>query len=64
MGHVPETITITDNRTGQQVEVPIVNGAVDAKAWSKLLPGVWFLDPSFGSTAATESSIKIGRAHV
>ena len=57
MGHVPETITITDNRTGQQVEVPIVNGAVDAKAWSKLLPGVWFLDPSFGSTAATESSI-------
>ena len=57
MRHVPETITITDNRTGEQVEVPIVNGAVDAKAWSKLLPGVWFLDPSFGSTAATESGI-------
>ena len=44
-----DTITITDNRTGEQVEVPIVNGGVDAKAWSKLLPGVWFFDPSFGA---------------
>ncbi|MEZ5322886.1 MAG: citrate synthase [Microthrixaceae bacterium] len=52
-----ESITITDNRNGDQIEIPIVNGTVDAKAWSKLLPGVWFLDPSFGSTAATESAI-------
>jgi len=54
---VPESITITDNRTGQQVEVPIVNGAVDAKAWAKLMPGTWFFDPSFGATAAAESAI-------
>ena len=54
---MPESITITDNRTGQQVEVPIVNGAVDAKAWAKLMPGTWFFDPSFGATAAAESAI-------
>jgi citrate synthase len=57
MASVADTITITDNRTGEHVEVPIINGAVDAKAWAKLLPGVWFLDPSFSATAATESSI-------
>jgi len=54
---VPDTVTITDNRTGESVEVPIVNGGVDAKAWSKLLPGIWFLDPGFGVTASAESSI-------
>jgi len=54
---VPESITITDNRTGNSVEVPIVDGGVDANAWSKLLPGVWFFDPSFGATASTSSAI-------
>ena len=52
-----ESITITDNRTGESVEVPIVNGAVDASAWKKLMPGTWFLDPAFGTTASTESAI-------
>ena len=52
-----DTITITDNRTGEAVEIPIINGGVDAKAWSKLLPGVWFFDPGFTSTAVAESSI-------
>ena len=52
-----ESITITDNRTGEAVEIPIVNGGVDAKAWKDLLPGVWYLDPAFGSTASTESAI-------
>jgi len=54
---VADTITITDNRTGEAVEIPIINGGVDAKAWSKLLPGVWFFDPGFTSTAVAESSI-------
>ncbi len=54
---VSESITITDNRTGETVEVPIVNGAVDAGAWKKLMPGTWFLDPAFGTTASTESAI-------
>lgn len=51
------TLTITDNRTGESIEVPIENGAVDAAAWKKLLPGTWFLDPAFGTTASTESAI-------
>ncbi len=52
-----ETVTITDNRTGESVEVPIVDGGVDAKAWAKLMPGVWFTDPGFGVTASTTSAI-------
>jgi citrate synthase len=54
---VADSITITDNRSGNTVEVPIVNGGVDAAQWAKLLPGVWFLDPSFSATASTNSSI-------
>ncbi len=52
-----ETVTITDNRTGKSVEVPIKDGGVDAKDWGKLMPGVWFLDPGFSVTASTESTI-------
>jgi citrate synthase len=54
---VADSITITDNRNGNSIEVPLVDGGVDAKQWSKLLPGVWFFDPSFGATASTSSSI-------
>jgi citrate synthase len=54
---VGESITITDNRTGESVEIPIENGAVDAASWKNLLPGTWFLDPAFGTTASTESAI-------
>ncbi|MGA2522116.1 MAG: citrate synthase [Acidimicrobiales bacterium] len=52
-----ESITIIDNRTGNQLEVPIRNGGVAASEWSKLLPGIWFYDPGFTATAACESSI-------
>jgi citrate synthase len=54
---VPESITITDNRTGESVEVPIEDGGVDASAWRKLLPNVWFYDEAFMTTAATRSAI-------
>jgi citrate synthase len=54
---VPETITITDNRNGDSIEIPIVNGGVAASEWSKLLPGIWFFDPAFMATAACESAI-------
>jgi citrate synthase len=54
---VPESITITDNRTGESVEVPIVDGGVDADEWRKLLPNVWFYDEAFMTTAATRSAI-------
>lgn len=52
-----ETVSITDNRTGKTVEIPIQDGAVDAKEWAKLMPGTWFLDPGFSVTASTESKI-------
>ena len=54
---MPESITITDNRTGESVEVPIADGGVDASAWRKLLPNVWFYDEAFMTTAATKSAI-------
>jgi citrate synthase len=54
---VAESVTITDNRTGESVEVPILNGGVDARDWGKLLPGVWFYDPAFSTTAAATSAI-------
>jgi len=54
---VAESITITDNRTGETFELPIVNGGVAANEWSKAVPGVWFYDPAFMYTAACESSI-------
>jgi citrate synthase len=54
---VAESITITDNRSGESLEIPIENGGVSAAQWSKLLPGIWFFDPGFVSTAACESSI-------
>jgi citrate synthase len=54
---VAESVTIVDNRTGEAVEIPIVNGGVDAGEFQKLLPGIWFFDPAFGSTAAASSSI-------
>ncbi len=52
-----ESITITDNRTGESIEIPIVDGGVRADEWAKLLPGIWFYDPAFITTAAAESSI-------
>ena len=52
-----ESITITDNRNGESMEIPLVNGGVSAEEWAKLLPGVWFFDPGFMSTAACESAI-------
>jgi citrate synthase len=52
-----ESITITDNRTGDSVEIPILNGGVNADDWRKLLPGVWFHDEALMTTAMTESAI-------
>jgi citrate synthase len=54
---VTDSVTITDNRTGQSIEIPIVDGGVNATEWSKLLPGIWFYDPGFSTTAECESSI-------
>ena len=52
-----ESVTITDNRTGQSVEVPVVGGGIDMKQIQKLMPGTWILDPGFTGTASTTSAI-------
>jgi citrate synthase len=52
-----DTVTITNNQTGESIEAPIVNGGVDAAAWKKVLPGIWFYDNAFMTTASCESRI-------
>ncbi|HEV2369983.1 MAG TPA: citrate/2-methylcitrate synthase, partial [Acidimicrobiales bacterium] len=52
-----ESVTITDNRSGESIEIPIQNGGVAATDWHKLLPDIWFFDPGFMQTASCASSI-------
>ncbi len=52
-----ESISITDNRTGSTVEIPIEDGGIASKDFLKAVPGVWFYDPGFMATAAAKSSI-------
>ena len=52
-----ESITVTDNRSGEVVEIPIVDGGISADEFRKLLPGVWFHDPAFLTTAVASSAI-------
>jgi len=54
---VADSITIIDNRTGESIEVPILDGGVDSTEWRKLLPGIWFYDPALMTTAVASSSI-------
>ncbi len=56
-----ETVTITDNRTGKQVECPILNGVygapvIDTKALYKEL-GMFTFDPGFVTTSSCRSAI-------
>ena len=52
-----DSVTITDNRTGESLEIPITAGGVDAGQWRSLLGNTWFYDESFTTTAATTSAI-------
>ena len=57
-----DTLTITDNRTGQTYEVPIAEGAIRATALRKIKLdagdfGLLSYDPAFLATAATRSAI-------
>jgi citrate synthase len=54
---VKQSISVTDNRTGETLEIPIENGGVAAHEFSKAVPGVWFYDPGFMATAMAESAI-------
>jgi citrate synthase len=50
-----ETLTITDNRTGRTIEVPIEDGAIHANALREL--ELMSYDPAFRNTASTKSTI-------
>jgi citrate synthase len=54
---VPETITITDNRTGKTVTAPITDGVFPASAVRELDPTLWIYDPAFMQTASCKSAI-------
>lgn len=52
-----DSVTVTDNRTGRSLEIPIKGGGIPSSAWAKLLPGVWFFDPGLTSTSMAASAI-------
>ena len=54
-----ETITITDDRTGKQVTVPIDNGTIPSSALRELDPDLRVYDPAFLSTASCASTITL-----
>jgi citrate synthase len=54
---VPDTITITDDRTGKTVTVPIQGGVFPASAVRELDPSLYIYDPAYMQTAACKSSI-------
>lgn len=54
---MPETITITDDRTGKTVTVPIEGGVFSSSALRDLDPSLYMYDPAYMSTAATQSAI-------
>ena len=73
-----DTLTVTDNRTGKQYEIPIKDGAIKATDLRQIKAGtddtgLMTYDPAFMNTAACRSrityidgdkGIQIGRAHV
>ncbi len=57
-----ETLTVRDNRTGQEYEVPILDGAVKAGDLGKIrvnedTPGLAVYDPGFVNTASCRSAV-------
>ncbi|CAN5487567.1 citrate synthase [soil metagenome] len=56
---MPETITITitDDRSGKTVTVPITNGTFPATAVRELDPTLFIYDPAYMQTAACKSAI-------
>ncbi len=59
---MPNTLTITDNRTGKSYEIPITDGAIRAMDLRQIKTGsddfgLLSYDPAFMNTASTRSSI-------
>jgi citrate synthase len=52
-----DSVTITDNRTGKTVTVPITNGVFSSSALRELDPHLFMYDPAFLSTASCGSEI-------
>ena len=55
--NVPDTITITDDRTGKTVTVPIEGGVFPSSALRELDPTLYCYDPAYLSTASCKSAI-------
>ena len=54
---MPDTITITDDRTGKTVTVPIEGGTFPSSALRELDPSLYCYDPAYLSTASCKSGI-------
>ena len=54
---MPDSITITDNRTGNTVTAPINDGVFPSSAIRELDPNLFMYDPAYLSTAACKSAI-------
>ena len=59
--NVPDTITITDDRTGKTVTVPITGGVFPSSALRELDPSLFMYDPAYLSTAACRSDDHLPR---
>jgi citrate synthase len=56
---MPDTITITDDRTGRSVTVPIDRGTFPSSALRELDPSLFLYDPAFMSTASCASAVTL-----
>lgn len=56
---MPESVTITDNRTGETVTVDLENGQFPSSALRQLDPTLRLYDPAFLSTASCSSEITL-----
>src|SRR2546421_12569193 len=59
----PETLSITDNRTGQQYEIPIEDGTIRATELRNIKTqeddfGLMTYDPAYMATASCRSAVK------
>lgn len=55
-----DTLSVTDNRTGKQYEIPVSDGAIPATAFAKVMmdgEGVRVFDPGYQNTAVVRSKI-------
>lgn len=62
MTDLKQSLTVRDNRTGEEYELPITDGAISAKDVAKIgtgedNPGVAVYDPGFTNTASCRSAI-------